>query len=77
LVQLKKIENLMRNLTTLLSDILHKCWLCRYTFIANAPLVAIGDKVAHPGDRAYPYKMFREENLLPSLAVRFQSAFYF
>jgi hypothetical protein len=45
----KKLENLMQNLTILLSGKLHKCWLCRYTFTANSPLVAIGDRVAQLG----------------------------
>jgi hypothetical protein len=45
----KKIENLTRNLTILLSDKLQKFWLCRHTFMANSPLVAIGDRIAHPG----------------------------
>jgi hypothetical protein len=39
----------MRNLTILLSDKLQKCWLCRRTFMANSSLVAIGDRVSHPG----------------------------
>jgi hypothetical protein len=26
-----------------------KCWLCRNTFMVNFPLVATGDRVAHPG----------------------------
>jgi hypothetical protein len=39
----------MQNLTVLLSDKLQKCWLCRHTFMANLPLVAIGDRVAYPG----------------------------
>jgi hypothetical protein len=47
----KKLENLMQNLTFLLSDKLQKCWLCRHTFMANLPFVAIGDRVAHPGAR--------------------------
>jgi hypothetical protein len=38
----------MRNSTVLLSDKLQKCWLCRHTFMAISPLVAIGDRVAHP-----------------------------
>jgi hypothetical protein len=41
----------MRNLTILLSDKLQKCWLCRHTFMANSPLVAIGNRVSHPGSR--------------------------
>jgi hypothetical protein len=40
----------MRNLTILLSDKLQKCWLCRHTFVAISPLVAIDDRVAQPGD---------------------------
>jgi hypothetical protein len=39
----------MRNLTLLLSDKLQKCWLCRHTFMANSPLVAIEDGVTHTG----------------------------
>jgi hypothetical protein len=38
----------MRNLTVHLSDKLQNCWLSRHTFMANSPLVAIGDRVAHP-----------------------------
>jgi hypothetical protein len=51
LVQVKKkeIENLMRNLTILLPDKLQKSWLCRHTFMAYSPLVAVGDRVAHRG----------------------------
>jgi hypothetical protein len=48
----KKIENLMRNFTILLSDKLQKCWLFRHTFMANSPLVAIGDRVAYTGARS-------------------------
>jgi hypothetical protein len=48
LVQLKKLENLMRNLKILVYDSWQKCWLCRHTFMANSPLVAIGDRFAHP-----------------------------
>jgi hypothetical protein len=43
----------MRNLTILLSDKLQKCWLCHHTFMANSPLVAIGDRVAHPGTKGF------------------------
>jgi hypothetical protein len=39
----------MRNLIILLSDKLQKCWLCRHTFMANSPLVATRNRVAHPG----------------------------
>jgi hypothetical protein len=45
----KKLENLMWNVAVLLSDKLQKCWLCRHTVMANSPLVAIGDRVTHPG----------------------------
>jgi hypothetical protein len=41
----------MLNLTILLSDKLQKCWQCRHTSMANSPLVAIGDRFAHPGSR--------------------------
>jgi hypothetical protein len=51
LAQLKKIENLMRNLTILLSDNLQKWWLFSHTFMANSPLLGIGDRVAHHGIR--------------------------
>jgi hypothetical protein len=51
LFQLKKSENLMRYLTVLLSEKLQECWLCSHTFMTNSPLVAIGDRVAHPGSR--------------------------
>jgi hypothetical protein len=47
-ILLSDIENLMRNLTILLSGKLQKCWMCRHTFMANSPLAAIGDRVAHP-----------------------------
>jgi hypothetical protein len=56
-VQLNKLENLMRNLTILLPKKLQKRWLCRHTFMANSPLAAIGNRVAHPGSIAY-YKQF-------------------
>jgi hypothetical protein len=46
----QKMENLMRNLTILLSDKLQKCWLCRHTFVADSSLVAIDDRVANPED---------------------------
>jgi hypothetical protein len=49
----KKIENLMLNVTIILSDKLQKCWLCRHTFMANSPLAVIGDRFAHPGYNAY------------------------
>jgi hypothetical protein len=52
LVQLKKVENLMQNLTVILSDKLQECWLCRHTFMASSPL---GDRVAHPGSTAIKY----------------------
>jgi hypothetical protein len=48
----KKIENLMRNLTIILSDKLQKFWPCRHTFMANPPLLATDDRVSHPGFRA-------------------------
>jgi hypothetical protein len=44
---IEKIENLMRYLTILLSHKLQKILLCRHTIMANSPLVAIGDRVAH------------------------------
>jgi hypothetical protein len=43
----------MRNLTILLCDKFQKCWLCRHTFMANSPLVATGDRLAHPETRLY------------------------
>jgi hypothetical protein len=47
----KKIENLIRNLTILLSDKLQIGWICRHTFMANSSLVAIGDRVANRGHK--------------------------
>jgi hypothetical protein len=47
----EKIRNLIQNLTGLVSDKLWKYWLCHHTFMASPPLVAIGDRVAHPGYR--------------------------
>jgi hypothetical protein len=47
----EKIENLMRNLTILLSNKLQKCWLCSPTFVASSPLVAIGDRIGLPGSK--------------------------
>jgi hypothetical protein len=48
---IKKTENLMRNLTILLTDNLQKCWLFSHTFMANSPLLGIGDRVALHGIR--------------------------
>jgi hypothetical protein len=50
----------MRNLTVLLCDKLQKCWLCRHTFMANSPLVAIGDGVAHLGTTVYDTQAYYE-----------------
>jgi hypothetical protein len=41
-----------------------KCWLCRHTFMANSPLVAISVRVADPGyiasnERAINYEIER------------------
>jgi hypothetical protein len=41
----------MLNLTIILCDMLQKFWMCCHTLMVNSPLVAIGDRVAHPGAR--------------------------
>jgi hypothetical protein len=67
----KKIENLMRNLTILLSEKLQKRWLCRHIFMANSPLVEIGDRVAHLGtNQSITHLTLLAERFLKNLFVR-------